>query len=311
MPGAVSISASQIPYFGGPWFMSPFFERELADRELDAKTEAMVRDFSERGYVVLDDLGVDFDELCERAIGDLAARHRDSEGEFNRIQDAWTVSDAVRSLALAPNVLSVLEALYGRRPIPFQTLNFLRGSQQLTHSDSFHFHSFPKHYMCGVWIALEDLHEANGPLHYYPGSHRLPDYEAFGPGKHDEFVAYIAHLIAGLGLEKEQATLRRGQALVWSANLLHGGDPVADADSTRLSQVTHYFFDGCSYFSPVESDMQRGQIQFRRVVDIGSGEPLPLETENGPVSLPASDWLARLKIRRRRFADPECVRFVI
>lgn len=309
--GAASISASQIPYFGGPWFMSPFFERELDERGLDPETEEMVRTFAERGYLVLDDLGVDFDPLREQAIADLAPIHED--GAYNRVQDAWTVSEAVRSLAVAPGVLSVLETLYGRRPIPFQTLNFLRGSQQQTHSDSFHFHSYPKHFMCGVWIALEDLHEANGPLHYYPGSHRLPDYEAFGPGHGDEFVAFISELIDAYGLQKESATLKRGQALVWAANLLHGGDPVSDLSATRMSQVTHYFFEGCSNFSPVESDLRRGAIRFRQVVDVSTGETLPMETEDGPVNLPLPRKVARLRLRARRQArrKPRLHRFVI
>jgi ectoine hydroxylase-related dioxygenase (phytanoyl-CoA dioxygenase family) len=28
--------------------------------------------------------------------------------------------------------------------------------------------------MVGVWVALEDIDSSNGPLIYYPGSHRLP-----------------------------------------------------------------------------------------------------------------------------------------
>ncbi|MCE3267222.1 MAG: Phytanoyl-CoA dioxygenase [Solirubrobacterales bacterium] len=299
------------PYFGGPWFMSPFFERELQQRGLDEETEAMVRTFAERGYIVLDDLGVDFDAVGDRVIADLAPVHQEGDEVFNRIQDAWTESEAVRSLAVAPKVLSLLETLYGKRPIPFQTLNFLRGSQQQTHSDSFHFHSFPKHYMCGVWVALEDLTENNGPLHYYPESHLLPDYEAFGPDRGDEFVSFIGELVEAYGLEREQATLKRGQALVWSANLLHGGDPVTDIGATRKSQVTHYFFDGCSYLSPVDSDMKRGLIQFRRIVDVGTGEAIPLETENGPINMPMGDRLARLVILRlRQRSDPQMHRFV-
>jgi hypothetical protein len=305
-------AAARTPYFGGPWFMSPFFESELEQRGLDEETEAMVRTFAERGYLVIDDLGVDFDSLCDRAIADLAPVHQDGGEVFNRIQDAWTESEAVRSFATAPRVLSLLQTLYGRRPIPFQTLNFLRGSQQQTHSDSFHFHSFPKHFMCGVWIALEDLTENNGPLHYYPGSHLLPDYEAFGPDRGDEFVSFIARVIEEYGLEREQATLKRGQALVWSANLLHGGDPVKEIASTRLSQVTHYFFDGCSYMSPVDSDMKRGRIAFRRIVDVGTGEAIPLETDKGPIQMPMGDRLARLviKLRLRQRSDPQMHRFV-
>jgi hypothetical protein len=286
----------QIPYFGGPWFMSPFFERELAGRGLDAETEAMVRSYSERGYLIVEDLGVDdFDALADRAIADLAPLHEG--GAYNRVQDAWTASDAVREIATLPRILKLLDDLYGRRPIPFQTLNFLRGSQQLTHSDSFHFHSFPKHFMCGVWVALEDLTESNGPLHYYPGSHRLPDYDFLCPDRGDEFVQFIQDLIPAYGLEREQAHVKKGQALIWSANLLHGGDPVTDPESTRLSQVTHYFFDDCSYYTPVRSDIQRGKIYFREIVDVGTGETVPLETSNGKVKAPLRSRLTNLRLR--------------
>jgi len=30
--------------------------------------------------------------------------------------------------------------------------------------------------MCGVWLALEDIDADNGPLIYYPGSHRGPHF---------------------------------------------------------------------------------------------------------------------------------------
>ena len=45
--------------------------------------------------------------------------------------------------------------------------------------------------MCGVWVALEDITEDNGPLHYYPGSHRLPDYDAFCPHREKEMHDFI------------------------------------------------------------------------------------------------------------------------
>src|SRR5437763_14440324 len=171
-----SIEREPIPRFGGPWVMSPFFERLLEREALDPEREALVRSFAEKGYLVLEDLGIDdFDELADRVEADVAPLHDD--GRFNRIADAYAVSDAVRALAANPRVLSILESLYGRRPIPFQTLNFWRGSEQATHSDAVHLHSFPRPFMCGVWVALEVTDDRNGSLHYYPGSLRITYYE--------------------------------------------------------------------------------------------------------------------------------------
>ena len=81
----------------------------------------------------------------------------------------------MRALATAPKVLALLDELYGREPLPFQTLNFRRGTQQAPHSDALHFSTIPAGFMCGVWVALEDMDMDNGPLVYYPGSHLLPE----------------------------------------------------------------------------------------------------------------------------------------
>ena len=54
-------------------------------------------------------------------------------------------------------------------------------------------------------------------------------------------------------MEKAQAILKKGQALIWSANLLHGGGEHRDKTRTRHSQVTHYYFEGCQYYMPLES----------------------------------------------------------
>src|SRR5919109_3932370 len=48
-----------------------------------------------------------------------------STGTRPRIMDAWKIVDSVRTLALAPRVLTVTEQIFGRRPLPFQTLNFM------------------------------------------------------------------------------------------------------------------------------------------------------------------------------------------
>ena len=60
------------------------------------------------------------------------------------------------------------------------------------------------------------------------------------------------------GFEAQYGTIRKGQALIWSANLLHGGAPQRDRSRTRHSQVTHYYFEGCRHTRPFQA--QRGYV---------------------------------------------------
>jgi ectoine hydroxylase-related dioxygenase (phytanoyl-CoA dioxygenase family) len=113
--------------------------------------------------------------------------------------------------------------------------------------------------MCGVWVALEDIDETSGPLVYYPGSQRLPEVTTTDVGmapteeEAGKYATYIGELISRNGYEPRVGLLKKGQALVWASNLLHGGSPTQDPDRTRLSQVTHYYFEGCRYWTPMLS----------------------------------------------------------
>jgi hypothetical protein len=198
---------------------------------------------------------------------------------WHRVQEAWKTTASIRQMALSPPVLSTLEELVGRVPLPFQTLNFPMGTEQHPHIDAFYFTSDPDGYMCGVWIALEDMDMDNGPLIYYPGSHKLPlpDWNeisrvtgiAVEPDDHPDpdemnraraqaFAQYCQDLVERHGLEPQYGTIRKGQALIWASNLLHGGAPQRDKDRTRHSQVTHYYFEGCRHYRPFQA--QRGYV---------------------------------------------------
>lgn len=278
-----------------PWFESPFFERELERSDLDEHTREQVAFFAQHGYLLLQPEIPDFDRLADEITNALAEEHGTVA---NRVQDAWRYVPAVRELATRPEVLGVLESLYGRRPVPFQTLNFARGTQQRTHSDLVHFNSLPQRYMAGVWFALEDVGPHNGALHYYPGSHRLAVYEPHDLGLHGSSVRsretdyrryedFLARLIDDLGLHKETVRMRRGEAIIWSANLLHGGNPIEDPKSTRRSQVTHCYFEGCRYYTPLYSDPPLGRYDWTRVINVTTGEEQPHVYNGERVRLPA------------------------
>ncbi len=137
--------------------------------------------------------------------------------------------------------------------------------------------------MCGVWVALEDVDDDNGPLIYYPGSHRWPIYanehvghwaedaSARDQETHREFWERGVKLH---GLQRQKFFAKRGQALLWLANLLHGGDLQRDPRRTRWTQVTHYYFDDCAYLTPVFSDPIYGRIYFRQPFDVSTGKPV-------------------------------------
>jgi ectoine hydroxylase-related dioxygenase (phytanoyl-CoA dioxygenase family) len=227
-------------------------------------TSEIAEKYERDGYFVLNDVGVSAD-VVDSIVADLAGEYSDGERvihdgvvyEPTRIQDAWRFDEDVRSVARSPKVMTLLQELYGRAPLPFQTLNFHIGTQQPAHADALHFNSMPAGFMCGVWLALEDIDMDNGPLVYYPGSHKLPEIrmkdigaEARGEDYH-MYESYVQELIAREGLEPEYGTIRKGQALVWSSNLLHGGAVQKDMTRTRHSQVTHYFFEDCKYYTPM------------------------------------------------------------
>lgn len=222
--------------------------------------------FAADGIIELDTVGVPDTILRSIAAAEFEAPSRPGpnpvDGELivdgvsyfsDRIMNAWRISDAVRELALSPWVLETLAELYGRRPLPFQTLNFVHGTQQHAHADTMHFNSDPPGFVAAVWVALEDVDEDNGPVMYYPGSHLLPDAPQSAPENYHDYDERITAILVGSGLTPRYGVLPRGHGLIWTGEMVHAGSPVRDPSRTRRSQVTHYYFEGCRPWVPKRS----------------------------------------------------------
>jgi hypothetical protein len=81
---------------------------------------------------------------------------------------------------------------------------------------------------------------------------------------------------------------------------LHGGSRQTDPTLTRWSQVTHYFFDDCIYYTPAFSDEAIGQLALRNLVSVSDQTPKP-NTYLGEVLASAkSDETASLRSRAKR-----------
>lgn len=268
------------PLPGVPAIESPFFDDVFVPERFSEQELVIARQLRDRGYAVFDFPDADIQAKAEQIKAVLHDRYPWSEWRAGaadmRILDAWKFDSNVRAIATNRSVLDLLSKLYGRRAWPFQTLNFPVGTQQHFHTDSIHFSSVPERFMCGVWLALEDIGLDQGPLEYYVGSHRWPIYT----NEHVGFVPRLKgqdqsiyhelwqRLVDKTGVPRETFHARKGQALIWTSNLLHGGSPHLDKSKTRWSQVTHYYFEDCAYYQPIHSDPFRGLISFKQPIDL-------------------------------------------
>lgn len=122
------------------------------------------------------------------------------------------------------------------------------------------------------------MDDGNGPLFYYPGSHRLPELNGYDLGATVDDYFYPVYedlqheLMDELGLKPTEFHARKGDALIWSSNIIHGGRPVLRTGSTRWSQVTHFFFEDCIYYQPHSSEIPTGELRMLDVVDLNTLE---------------------------------------
>ncbi len=276
----------QNPLPGVPAVESPFFDEIFVPERYSAEELRIARDLRENGFAVFDFPDAEIQAKAETIKSSLHDRYPWTQwrgsGADMRLLDAWKTDANVRSIAVNQRVLDLLGMLYGRPAWPFQTLNFPVGTEQHFHTDSIHFSSVPERFMCGVWLALEDIGPEQGPLEYYVGSHRWPIYTnehvGFVPrhGVNDQSTYHELwrRLVERTGVRREAFHARKGQALIWAANLLHGGMPHLDKSKTRWSQVTHYYFDDCAYYTPMHSDPFRGLVAFRHLKDLRTLKPV-------------------------------------
>ncbi len=180
-------------------------------------------------------------------------------GTGQRIQHLHDVYPSVRALWMHPLILHWLDLIFDAVARPCQTLTFPFGSEQRAHQDTIHLTPFPAGYMCGVWIALEDVQPGSGELEVYPGSHRLPRVYMCDTGcakvtggDWSEFARQVEQrwqvMREEAGLEKLVYRPRRGSVLIWHENLMHGGGPRTVRSLSRRSMVTHNFAEGALVF---------------------------------------------------------------
>ena len=290
-----------------PWIHSPFFRSLLDNSDYTKEQKEMCIQYNEKGYLIIDlELS---DEEIQGVVDDMykslgtedTSFHADhfQYTESKRIFELWKQSRATSELCMNKKVMDTLQFLYGKDPYPFSTINFFKGTNQPLHSDIIHFHTSPPLWMAGVWVAFEDVDESNGSLKIIPTSHKwgmweydelnLPHPDDIENGEeinYREYENFLIQLVEEKGVDPFIANLKKGQALIWAANLLHGGcnvEGVTDFNRTRLTQAQHYFFKGCDeYYHPMFTQKYRGKYASKWCSDTNN---IQTYLENGEVNM--------------------------
>tara|TARA_B100000287_G_scaffold390736_1_gene401891 strand:- start:1648 stop:2583 length:936 start_codon:yes stop_codon:yes gene_type:complete len=272
-----------------PWTMSPFAVSLInADKTLTNEEKELCLTFAKDGFVIIDlDLPENFEEDLVKSLDECPGDSYFYNPQTVRYFEAWKYSKHVRQLAANKKILDTLKLLYRREAVPFQTINFISPSEQDVHSDTLHFHTTPNHWMAGVWTALEPMDEENGTLRYFKGSHKLPITEfhnlnmiapkwshkagGYEQESYDTYEEYVKALMT-LGYEEHKYIGPKGKAIIWSANVLHGGSPLLDRTRTRKAQATHYYFKDMPgigkdqrYYCPMYSNESLGEYSLKKV----------------------------------------------
>lgn len=220
---------------------------------LSPELQVGVKTWIEEGYFIWKGLfSAEEVAAINQAVDEVMASNKVSQGLQGKIMFAYRHSAVLRKVVERKDMLEMLSFLHDRKMEPFQSLNFLAGSEQAAHSDYIHMTTYPHGFLAASWIALEEITEKNGPVAYYPGSHKLPyltnadfphggSFFRIGNEANSRYEQKIAEVIEAHQLTPQLFTAAPGDVLFWHANLIHEGQPIRQKGSSRKSMVIHYF----------------------------------------------------------------------
>jgi len=258
--------------FGGLWTdrddADALTAQKLAQRTITPADAELIRRWRTDGYVILpgavapnvvDRINAEVETIwntldprfrVERG-GTQTALDPKARGAAAKLLDLYVYSPSAREAAFAPDLARFLQLVFERPTLLFQSLSFEKGSEQPIHQDAAYVVTRSPLEFAAAWIALEDIQPGSGELSYYTGSHRLPEHlfpggtrnwhrKRHGEAVHAEYLAGLHTRSKAMGLSLDLFRPKKGDILIWSADLAHGGSPIADRTLSRRSLVCHY-----------------------------------------------------------------------
>jgi phytanoyl-CoA hydroxylase len=247
-----------------PWYMDGSRADAWLKRAPDAETRGQAEFFLEHGFVMLrESLSV---ALCDEVLAafrrwqatndELFQPHLDEQGHLPRIVNLHLVIPELRRLFVANTpALRFQDYLFQAETAIYTSLFYERGSAQDLHRDTPFFCTRPEYCYFGMWVALEDVDEDNGPLMVMPGGHLMAELdraalvaEILGdveevPATSDALWSAYQNRVVGDGRERGLGVItlpvKKGDTIIWHPQLPHGGAPIRDLSRSRYSLVIH------------------------------------------------------------------------
>jgi len=278
-----SYRAEHFPISGpAPWLDLPDAEQRIRSASLTTEQAELCRHWANDGYVILqqaipgklvDSVWTNYEEAV--ASGKIRL-NPESSGDGDpypgRFLDPHRKSGLFCPILKHPKITAALRLFFGHEPRTLQTITSHKGPEQGLHSDSIHMTTYPIGYLAAAWVAFEDIHPDSGPLVYYPRSHRLPyifsqdvgitveDFKREGYVKYrDNYEPYIRKLVEEAGLEPHYFHARKGDVLIWHANLVHGGSQRRNLQLSRKALVCHFYAKGAFVYHDLAASISKKQ----------------------------------------------------
>jgi phytanoyl-CoA hydroxylase len=260
------------PYFsacGGLWIdrhdWTDLLERKRSLGEITSQEIEDLRFYAEHGYVIfptavasaaIDAYRAYFDRIWTDPPPNVWVMHQHKLKPLDPalIDDVVKVADLHYyfpdgpSLVFPPRVRRFLELLYERPPVIFQSMTTRKGTEEVLHQDTGPLGLTEPMSLAASWLALEDVMPGSGELQFVPGSHRVPEklidghikYHNGDMQKYHEVLEFARAGCRARGLEVKTFLAKKGDVLIWAADLLHGGMPITDPSITRRSLICHF-----------------------------------------------------------------------
>lgn len=264
-------TAPALDAFGGSWIDAPDALEQLARRQVGDTLRTDLETFIRTGVIIFRN-AVDH-ALIDQVVADTQRIHSEpsryvlkEKGRYidpstvpqlqlgHRVVDLYAVSAAAREAIYPARVAEFLRAIFDEPALAIQSISFEFGSQQAIHQDTAYVISERPLSLAATWLALEDIVPGTGELIYYPGGHRFEHY-LFGDGQkgwtpkrdgedaHRQYLAQLHEQAKARAIPMQRFHARKGDVLVWHADLPHGGSKL-QREGTRRSLVTHFVPQG-------------------------------------------------------------------